>query len=581
MMYEGVKIPKRQTLDLIRSQLLTDRSSFDSHWKDIADHIRPRRARFQVSDTNRGERRSQKIINSKATTASRTLRSGMMSGVTSPARPWFRLAVTDPSLSENQEVKEWLDKVRDKMNEKFLSSNLYDSFPTFYEDLGDLGTAVLYIEEDFDDLIHTEVFPIGSYALGNDDKGRANIFIRDFQLTVRQLVSKFAVTDKDGEILNWDIFSDAIHQMWMNNQREAKVTVCHVIKPNDEWEPERLEAKYRRFSSDYFETGNASTSGKASYLNEADNTRFLRESGYDLMPVLTARWEKAPDDVYGTDCPGMTALGDIKSLQAMEKRLANAVAKMIDPPMTGPATLADVPVSILPGGTTFIDVRDGQQGFRPAHEVRLNVNDLRINIQACEARISRAFYEDVFLAISLDQRAQPPTAEEIRARNQEKLVELGPVLEQVNQGVLKPLIDITFAYMNKRGLIPEPPEELQGQDLKVEFVSIMAQAQKLMGASNVERMVGFALNISQQTQDPSHLDKLDLDQAMDLYGDILSVPASLIRSDETVDAMRQQRAQAQQAQVQAQQAKDQAMALKNLSETDTTKDSALTDLVGA
>jgi hypothetical protein len=573
------KETRRRSCDITRTQLLGERSSFDSHWRDIADFIRPRRARFQVSETNRGDKKNQKIINSKATTASRTLRSGMMSGITSPSRQWFRLSVPDPGLAEDWEVKNWLDTVTKRMNEKFLGSNLYNSLPTFYEDLGDMGTSVIYIEEDFENLIHTEVFPIGSYALSMDEKGRPSVFMREFSMTVRQLVAKFGVMDEKGNVTNWENFSNAVHQMWENNQRETRVTVCHIIQPNDIWNPKRLESKYKRFSSDYFETGGGN-SGAKGYITESDYERFLKQSGYDVFPVLAAFWERSPEDSYGTDCPGMTALGDIKSLQAMEKRLANATDKMINPPMTGPADLENKAVSILPGGTTFIDVRDGQQGFRPAHEVRLNLNDLRINIQACESRISRAFYEDVFLMMAMDERSQPPTAEEIRARNQEKLIELGPVLEQVNHGVLKNLIDITFDVMVRQGLIPPPPDDLQGKDLKVEFVSIMAQAQKLLGASGVERMIGFAMNISAQTQDPSHMDKVDVDQALDVYGDILSVSPGIVRSDESVASLRESRAKAQQAQVASQQAADQAKAMKMLSETDMSKDSALSAMAG-
>ena len=566
---------KRTLLDSLRASLWSERSSFDSHWKDIADHVRPRRARFQVSETNRGDKKNQKIINSRATTASRTMRSGMMGGITSPAEQWFRLTAPNPELTEDWEVKEWLDRTTEIMNAKIHGSNFYDTAPTFYSDLGDFGTSPMFVEEDFESVFNTEVFPVGSYVLGNDARGRVRVFGREFQLTVRQLIERYGVRDEKGNVLNWENFSDTVHTAWEKNELERWIVVCHIIQENRNFDPNRLGAKFMRYSSDHFETGGGRGHG---YLTDSDNGRFLKESGYKRWPVLVGRWDKNAEDVYSTDSPGMTCLGDIKSLQTMERRLAQAVEKGINPPMTGPTSLANSAVSILPGGNTWVDVRDGQSGFRPAHEVRVNIADLRINIQECEARISRAYYEDLFLMLANDDRAERPTAEEVRVRQQEKLGELGPVLAQLNVGVLKPFIEMVFAFCFDQGYIPEPPESLRGQDIKIEFVSVMAKAQKLMGAASVERFSGFMLNIAQLTGDPSALDKWDIDQTADEYSTILSIKTSMVRSDEKVAEMRESRAQAQQQAVAAQQAKDQASAVKQLADAKVTDDSALAQM---
>jgi len=104
---------KRQELEILRSQLFNERASFTPHWRDLSDFVQPRRSRFYTSDVNKGDRRNQKIIDSTATMALRTLRSGMMSGVTSPARPWFRLTTPDPDLAEFGSVKMWLKSSKD------------------------------------------------------------------------------------------------------------------------------------------------------------------------------------------------------------------------------------------------------------------------------------------------------------------------------------------------------------------------------------------------------------------------------------------------------------------------------------
>lgn len=564
----GSKETKRQRFEILRAQLQQERTSFRTHWQDLGDYILPRRPRFVLSDANRGERRNQKIIDSTATMAARTQRAGMMGGMTSPARPWKRLTVPDPDLAEIGSVKEWLDTVNQRMDAVFLRSNLYNALPMVYGDLGVFATSAMMIEEDFKDVIRVYVFPIGSYYISTDHYGRVNVFFREFRMTVRQVVDQFAEKDSKGD-LDFTRISQHVRMMWERGQRETWIDVCHVIQPNDEWDRDRMEAKHKRYSSSYYEKGTAQSGG--GYLATNYDT-YLRESGYDYFPVLCPRWETTGEDIYGTECPGMTALGDIRALQTMQKRLAQAVEKMVNPPMTAPTALRTQKNSILPGDVTFVDVREGQQGFKPAHEVDPRVQGLMVAIQEHQARIRRAFYEDLFLMLANTDRREI-TAKEIEARYEEKLLALGPVLEQLNQDLLDPLIDITFDIMVRQGLVPEPPEELQGVDLKVEYVSIMAQAQKLVGISTIERFSQFAIQIA--AVKPEVLDKWDGDQTLDVYADALSLVSSIVRTDEAVAQLREARNKAQQAAQMAERAEQVAGAAKNLSQANLDTDNAL------
>ena len=114
-------------------------------------------------------------------------------------------------------------------------------------------------------------------------------------------------------------------------------------------------------------------------------------------------------------------------------------------------------------------------------------------------------------------------------------------------------------------------------DLKVEYISVMAQAQKLVGISGVERFVGFVGQMAQMN--PDVMDKLDIDQTVDVYADMTSVPPSIVRSDDAVASMRQQKAQAAQAQQQSEMMNQAAGTAKQLSETDTSGDNALTEMM--
>lgn len=567
---------KRRRYELLRTQLDLDRSSFMSHWRDLGEFILPRRPRMTISDRNKGDRRNQKIIDSTATLAARTLRSGMMGGITSPARPWKRLTTPDPDLAEFGSVKEWLETVDQRMSTVFLKSNLYNILPINYGDLGVFGTACMFMEEDFENVIHNYSIPIGSYWIANDSKLKVRVFMREFSMTVRQIINAFGKKTKNG-MADWSNISTFVKEQWEKGNYETWVDVAHVVQPNEEYDENKLESKFKKYSSCYYERG-SSTSNEMSYNSSADEDKYLSEKGYDYFPVLAPRWEVTGEDVYGTDCPGMTCLGDVKQLQTGEKRGAQAIEKMVNPPMTGPTSLRNQPSSILPGGTTWVDTREGQGGFRPAHEVRFSINELEMKQQQVRERISKAFFEDLFLMLSQSDRREI-TAREVDERHEEKLLALGPVLERLNQDLLDPLIDNTFAIMLKQGLIPPPPEELQGENLKVEYISVMAQAQKLVGISGIERFSGFVSNLVGQTQDTSILDKVDMDQLVDEYGTAIGISPRIVRTDEQVDNIRQQKAQAAEAAAKAEAIPAMAKGAKDLAGADMSGDNALTRLV--
>jgi len=568
---------KRRNFDVLRSQLENEYSSFKSHHRELSRFILPRRTRFEITDVNKGDKRNQDIIDSTATLAVRTLRSGMMSGVTSPARPWFRLTTPYPELNEVASVKYWLHMVHQIMNTTFLRSNLYNILPIVYGDIGVFGTAALYIEEDVDNVMHFHSFPIGSFYVSKDNKGKVNTFLREFRMTIRQLVDMFAVKDPKTNTIDWSNFSTYIQNAWDQGFYETWVDVVHVIKPNDKYNPKKpLDPKAKKYVSCYYERGTYGAGGNQ--LIGADLDKYLRESGYDYFPVLCPRWEVTGEDVYGTECPGMVALGDIKQLQTGEKRIAQGVDKMLNPPMLAHYSLQNSDTSLLPGDVTFVDMNTTPNGFRPAHEVNFRVEMMENKQDQVRRRIQRAFYEDLFLMLASMDRRQI-TAREIEERHEEKLLALGPVLEQLNQDLLDPLIDIAFDLHLKQGYFEglPIPEELQGTPLKVEYISIMQQAQKLVGISSIERFVGFVGQVAQGV--PSVLDKINSDQLVDVYADITSIPPELVLSDDEVAELRANRAAQAQAAQQQQNIQQAAMTAKDLSQTDTGSDNALTRML--
>jgi hypothetical protein len=567
--------PKRKRLDVLRAQLDLERSSFISHWRDLGDFLLPRRPHLNTTDVNRGEKKNEKVRDSTGSMAIRTMQAGMMAGVTSPARKWFRLTTPDPMLSESFSVKKWLDIVSDRMSTVMLRSNLYQALPTVYGDLGGFGTAAMLVEEDFDQVIRFYAMPIGSYMVGLNSRLKVDVFMREFRVTVRQLVDKFGQKDSKGNVTNWENFSSHVQSLWKEGQRDTWVEVVHAITPNDQYDPRRaMVSKFKRYSSCYYEKG--ITGAGSTYFVSGEENVYLRERGYDLFPVLVPRWEVTGEDVYGTNCPGMLALGDVKQLQHGEKKKLQALDKLIDPPMNAPAAMRGQAASIVPGKINWIPERNGGVGFQPTYQIQPPFQEIEFVQDQVRNRLRKAFFEDLFLMLASSDRRQI-TAREIEERHEEKLLALGPVLEQLNQDLLDPLIDHVFEKMLAFGLIPEPPPELQGSPLKVEYLSVLAQAQKLVDVGGIERFAQFALAAA--PINPEILDKVDFDQMIDVYGDILSIAPGVVRPDEAVMQIRQARAQAQQAQAQAEMAAQNAQSARNLSQADLSGDNALSRLI--
>ncbi|MCK5548757.1 MAG: phage tail protein, partial [Thermoplasmata archaeon] len=450
--------------------------------------------------------------------------------------------------------------------------NLYQTLPITYKDMGTFATGAIFLEEDFDNVFRTYPLPIGSYMLANDAKLQVKVFAREFRMTVRQVVERFGMPDGPHRPIEWTNISDQVRRDWESGLKERWVDIGHYVGPNPDFDPTRLESEFKMYESVYYELGTAHTSGTAAKIQPGLDDRLLRVRGYDFFPVLAPRWEITGEDVYGTDCPGMTVLGDIKQLQLGEKRGLQALEKIVNPPTTGPSSLKSRSPSILPGAVTYNDVQEGQKGFRAVHEVDPRVLELENKQKQVRDRIRSGYFVDLFLSTVGSDRREV-TAREIQERHDEKLPALGSVLERLNQDLLKPLIDIVFNIMLRQGMIPPAPPEIHGLDFDVEYISILAQAQKLAGLASIERFVAFIVQLAETK--PEALDKLDVDEVINRYADIVGVPANIVLSDDAAAATREQRARALQAKEAAETALTMARATKNFGESKIEGDTVL------
>lgn len=489
------------------------------HFRDLSEHVQPRLGRYLTNDTNKGHKYNQKILDGSGTISLRTLAHGMMTGITSPARPWFKLTISNKAMAERATVKNWLHRVTQLMSTIFSKSNLYQVLPQLYEELVLFGTGAMGVFPDFEDVIRVIPYTAGSYSIGCDGNQRVRRFTRKERYTVEQLVSKYGF---------WNC-SKAVQENFLNGNYSATADILQVIMPNYHRDATKDNNRNRPFLIATMEEKTCGENG--------DDT-YLELSGFKSFPIMAPRWHVTGNDDFGRG-PGMDALPDIKSLQVTTKRKMQTTDKNVQPPLLAHPRLKNTLISHIPGSVTFADMENNNATVRPTYQVQQNIAELIADIQDTRRRIQQAFYADLFLMLAADDKTM--TAREVAGRQEEKLLMLGPVMERINTELLNPLIDRTFEIMQDAGLFApgtplEPPAELQGSELKVEFTSMLAQAQQIVETSRIERFMGFAGNLA--GVNPGVLDKVNMDEAIDEYAELVMLPPRIVRSDEEVAAIR-------------------------------------------
>ena len=536
---------KLKELRAYHASLIETYDTWDEDYQSLAKHFLPRKYRAlhksQSPKTNEGGLRfdaldEQPILSTKVAVA------GLHGGMTSPARPWFRLTTEDLALASKNRVREWLDAVEKRMRSVLSRSNFYQAMNSVYGELLVFGTEFMFEMPSRKRGIQFTPLTVGEYVLDTNGDGDVDTVFRIMDMTVKNIVATFG----------YDKCSSMIRNLYDKPQtRLLRRKVVHAIVPRAERNSRSLTKENMPFASYHYE-----------YDNMPGGQGFLRESGFRDMPGFGVRWDTTGHDVYGTS-PAMDIMRAVKMSDSMWATYLKTEHKRVDPPMAAPPGV-DV-IDQLPGGVTPVSSAGGGQALYPLYQVSPDPTGTLSIIQDIRQRVREGLYNDLFKMLALSG-GDRKTAREVAERHEEKLLQLGPVLERLHGELFSPLIDRTFTLMAASGELPEPPEELQGVDLKVDFISILAQAQKMVATSTVDQFTGFVLQAGAIL--PDMMDAIDPDETVDAYADYLGVEAKLLRSRKERVELRRQRAEQMAAQQAAEMAPMAAKAAKDASSAD-------------
>lgn len=536
----------------------TNRYSWWVHWRDLADYFMPRRYKWVVTPNaqSRGSQINQHILDSTGVIAARNCASGLMSGKTSPARPWFSLRLGKLDSTGNNPVSLWLSGVERIMRLVFHESNFYNSIAQFYYDLVIFGTAVLIIYEDYENVIICRNPCAGEYYVDIDGNYRPCILYMEYTMTIAAVVDEFGYE-------NCSIAVKQAYDLPGGAGLTREIIVAQAIEPNNDGRDFGIPTTFEYRECFWEWGGSQSPQGGSSH-----SPTFLRTKGYHEQPNVTVRWDLVSNDPYGRS-PGMDALPDQKQLQLETKRKAQGIDKMVNPPLVADAQLKNQPASLLPGGMTYVNgyTSSGKPGIASIYDTKFPVNEIREDLAEVRQRIKDIFFEPLFRPISQFETRSNVTAVEIDQRKAEALIMLGPVFERLDDEGLKVVINRVYNICARvPGLFPEAPPEVQGLSLNVEFTSMLALAQDALQAASIERLFGFVGNMAGVV--PDVIDKVNTDNAIDEYSTLLRNDPRILRSDEEVGAIREQRAKQNEMAQQAAIAEQLAKGAKTLSQAD-------------
>jgi hypothetical protein len=539
--------------------LRVNRYSWFAHYRELAEYFIPRRYKWLITpnQANRGSPINQNILDSSGCIYARNLASGLVSGKSSPTTRWFKLRIGRLDSTLTTPVSLWLAECERLLYLIFAESNFYNSIAVLYYDLVVFGTGAMLVYEDYDNVINCINPCLGEYYVGIDGQYRPTIFYREYTKTIENVVSEFGIENCSQSVRDAYNLPDG-------SGRAREIIVAHSIEPNNDGRGREFGFPDRfKFREAYWEWGSsASPQGGGT-----TPTGFLRRRGYFEQAAIIGRWDVVSNDAYGRS-PGMDGLPDQKQIQLETRRKAQAIDKMVNPPLVADIQLKNQPANLTPGGVTYVTgyTASGKPGFASVYDTKFPVQEITADLTEAKTRLAQIFFNDVLRTASQYETRSNVTALEWDLRKSESLVMLGPALERIDNEVLKPILERVFSIAARAGILPPPPQEIAGKAMNIDFVSMLAQAQSATQAASIERVLSTAGNIVGVK--PEIMDNIDTDFALDKYSSLLNNDPRMIRPPDAVMAIRQQRAQQQQAAQQAAIAQQLAQGAKNLSQAD-------------
>uniref|UniRef100_A0A6M3L375 Putative head tail connector protein n=1 Tax=viral metagenome TaxID=1070528 RepID=A0A6M3L375_9ZZZZ len=497
-------------------ELLGQRDNFSSYWQNLHEYFYIESPDITRAYAQGAEMDTNRLYDSTTLEAPDVLASGFMNYLTPPTAKWFRLRSKDQRLLDNKEVTDFLDDVADEVYHTLNKSNFYEqSFPN-YKSSGVYGTSILLEEDDLEDVARFYSLPLTQCCIAEDARGRVVQYYIEFEYTSFQAATRWgmeALTEVQKQEVNGQ-----------DQNKKHKYLLC--IGKREIRDVTKIDKKNLPIEATWI---------------DVENEKVVEEGGYYEFPVFTHRFDKRPFIAWGFS-PAMKALPFARLLNAIAKTNLRAMMKATDPPVAVPHNAFIMPFNANPRAMNYYK-KTSMDGAKDIFSFA-NFGDPKTGMAAVEyytQQIKSLMYNDIFLTFeNITKQMQNP---EVQERINEKMAMLGPAVGRYMGAVLNPTIIRTIGILDRAGRLPDVPDALRDNpQFEIDYVSQLAQAQKRSELNSL--MTGLQL-VGQVAQFvPESLDKIDTDTAIDEAWDIIGAPVKVLRDDQEVQTIRENRQQA-------------------------------------
>ena len=505
-------------------KLSGDKGQWHSHWDDLARVMLPRRMGF-TSTVTEGERRTDDIYDGTPMQAARGLANAIGGMMRPSGTPEISIQAGDDALNSIGEVQDWLADSTTRQRDAFSNpkARYLQVAPEIDQDLVVFGTAVEYIGESknsrnllFQSLHLKDATPFFS------EEGEVEGLFHKRSMSVRQLAERY------GE----KALSDSTRQILKDNP-DKKIDCLHAVVPRKEHKVGAMLARNLPIADLWI---------------EIETKHLIFTGGFHEFPFIVPRWETSSGEDYGRS-PGMIALPDSDTAQAMGETILIAGQRAADPPLFAPNDGSFDAVNTFPGGISYYDVETatsmrGNPFFPLESGTNLPVTrDMQLDTRQ---QIFAAFYRNV---LNLPVAGPQMTATEIIQRKEEFIREIGPMYGRYDTEKTAPETERAFMVMLRAGGFAPIPLALQGKNVVFEYDSPVKRIRKQIEAAAARQWAAGIIELGEIK--PDALDLINEDELGRFEAEALVVPHKIVNSRETVAAIREARLAAQQQQQEA------------------------------
>ena len=539
---KGVKTPKpsKQGATALTSMIIARWGSLDAQasywmqmWQSLSTYVMPRKSYILNKQFGPNVDRESQIFDTTAVRSNQIMAAGIMSYVNDADSDWVMLTAPE-GIDDEEGVEEYYAECSKIILQELARSNFYNTVHETHLDRGCFGTASVFVDSGENANLLFKTWDVGTFRISENNEGYVDTIFIKLEMTVRQLVEEYGI----------DNVSDRVRKMYSlgdGKSIDEMVPVIQAIYPRTERDKGKIDAENKPIASVHV---------------ELQTKHLLRNSGFDEQPFFVTRFLKWQQSPYGWS-PAWTALPDARQLNFLQKQMDALAELAAFPRLLIPEGMSGAP-DLRAGGITYFDESDPNGIPKEwATQGRYDIGQDRILMK--QKHIEDAFNVPLFQMFAQQDAAangSPITATQVRAMESEKLVMLSPTYSRLTTELLIPLIKRVYGILSRAGVMPPPPKALIQQnqkgeafvpDPKVIFNNKMAIAVSTRAVDAIDPIIGGVLQTCQITQDMSPLDNFNFDHIVRCKALTNGVDPEFLRDTSEVAAIRQQRAQAQQA----------------------------------